>query len=1088
MILMLVSSCKGMAGTVVLLLLGVFSAAGEEKPDWQNPVVIGINKEPPRATFGVFDSVPAALNNERHESKFHQTLNGTWKFSWVKAAADRPRDFFLPAADVSDWDEIEVPSNWQMKGYGVPIYVNQPMAFPNNPPFVPAEYSPVGSYRRSFTLPEQWDGRETFIHFDGVKSAFYIWVNGVRVGYSQGSMTPAEFNLTPYLKKGDNTLAVEVYRWSDGSYLEDQDTWDLSGIYRDVYLFSKPKVHIRDIHAVTRLDDRYEDAVLDVAVDLRNLSGASLTSGEVVCELINIHDEKNVIVSGRIVANDESRLNIQLAVDNPLKWSAETPHLYKLAVSLRVNDEVVEATCINIGFKRVEVVGNQFLVNGKAIYLKGVNRPEMDPHRGNALTRERMLEDIMLMKRFNINAVRTSHYPSHPYFMDLCDEYGIYVYDEANIESHENRIVGGLWECDVGDLPGDDPVWGNQVLDRVERLVHRDKNRAAVVIWSLGNESGAGDAFIRARDRIREIAPDRPVIYHDMRFYPDGDTGGFAFNILDSGYVEADELEQAYAGPESFKSTKWSRYFPYEDFVARPNIFNEYAHAMGNSVGNFSDVWEVIEKYPALQGGFIWDWADQAIVNKTDDGREYFAYGGDFGPVTVHTKQKGHEHYVGNFLVNGLVLPDRRPSPALWEVKKVQQNIGVTAVDPADGRFRINNKYFFQGLEFVETAWQLLEDGRPVAEGMLDLPLIPPQQSAEIEVPLQNVGWRTDREYFIKLSFRLRDDTDWAKKGHEVAWEQFPVPTVRETKREPAGHQAVQMLKTEKAYIISSGNARTEISRENGFLSSYSVGGVEVLKGTLRPNFWRAPTDNDTHIRSGFWGAWREATENVQLISLTPEEDVGSTRRIEARFRLPDVESEYTLTYSFRGDGSVRVEWKLNTPEPNKQGVIPRLGMCFKLDESLNQVAWYGRGPHESYLDRKAGAEVGLFRKTVEELHHPYITPQENGNRSDARWATFVGKDGRGLKITGAPLMDFSAWNYSQRDLAGAKHGHELPDRDFIAVNVDKKQSGLGGTNSWGGKPLERYRLLPGCHSFEFMVSPVIQATGARTLAHMPAE
>jgi beta-galactosidase len=1078
---------KTITNICALLLLGGISAAAEKQPDWQNPAVIGINKEAPRATFGVFDSVTAALNSERDESKFHQSLNGSWKFKWVKAAGDRPKYFFLPETDVSNWAEIEVPSNWQMKGYGVPIYVNQPMAFPNNPPFIPAEYSPVGSYRRPFTLPEQWGGRETFIHFDGVKSAFYIWVNGERIGYSQGSMTPAEFNLTPFLKAGENTLAVEVYRWSDGSYLEDQDTWDLSGIYRDVYLYSKPKIHIRDIHAVTRLDDAYEDAVLDVTVDVRNLSESSLQAGEIVCELMDVRDGKTVIArgavsAGEIAARDEARIKVQLAVDNPLKWSAETPHLYKLAVSLKQGGALVEATRLNMGFKRVEIVGNQFLVNGKAIYLKGVNRPEMDPHHGNALTRERMLEDVLLMKQFNINAVRTSHYPSHPYFMDLCDEHGLYVYDEANIESHENRITGGRYECAVGDLPGDNPVWGDQVMDRVQSVVHRDKNRAAVIIWSLGNESGAGDGFIRARDWIREIAPDRPVVYHDMRFYPDAENDGFAFNILDSGYVEADELERAYAGPESFKTTKWNSYFSYEEFIARPNIFNEYAHAMGNSVGNFSDIWKVIEKVPALQGGFIWDWADQAIVNQTEEGQDYFAYGGDFGPVTVHTKQKGYEHYVGNFLVNGLVLPDRRPNPALWEVKKVQQNIGVAAVDPAAGRFLVKNKHFFQGLEFVDTVWQLLEDGVPVAEGMLEMSNIGPQQSAEIRVPLQDFAWRTDREYFINLSFRLKNDASWAKKGHEVAWEQFPVSTVHQIAATPVEYQLIQMDKTEECYVVSAGNVRAEICRESGFISSYAVNGSELLKGKLKPNFWRAPTDNDTHIRSGFWGAWRKATENVQLVALTSEENVGETRTIQARFRLPDVESEYTLTYSFSDDGSVRVAWTLETSEPEKQGVIPRLGMCFQMDNTLRQVAWYGRGPHETYWDRKAGAGVGLFRSTVEDLHHPYVTPQENGNRSDTRWVAFTGNDGCGIRLSGASVLDFSAWNHSQEDLARAQHGHELPKRDFIAVNVDKKQSGLGGTNSWGGKPLERYRLLPGTHSFEFTLAPVIRPTGARAL------
>ena len=1063
-------------------LVGAIAASGllsaQDKPEWQNHKIIGINKEKPHATFGVFKDVAKALSNQRDQSQYYKGLNGTWKFHWVKSANDRPRNFFKPGKDVSKWTDIEVPSNWQMKGFGTPIYLNQPLAFPNNPPFIPDEYSPVGSYRRTFTIPEHWNHRETFIHFDGVKSAFYIWLNGKKVGYSQGSMTPAEFNLTPYLKAGENTLAVEVYRWSDGSYLEDQDSWDLSGIYRDVYLYSKPDVHIRDIHAVTRLDDQYKDAQLDVKIDIRNQSSEMTTSDyEVVCELFDANDKpikglKSSVTIPKINHGKEHRKSVSIAVVNPLKWTAETPNLYKLIVSLRRNGEIEEVTRINIGFKRVEVVGNQFLVNGKAIYLKGVNRLEIDPYRGNAVTKERMVEDIRLMKQFNINAVRTSHYPSHPYFMDLCDQYGMYVYDEANLETHENRGPRGPYGCGLGDLPGNDPIWGDQCVDRMERLLHRDKNRASVVIWSLGNESGAGEAFIRMRDAARRIAPDRPVIYHDMRYHPDPKTGGFAMDIQDAGYVEADQLEMAYASAETFQKTQWRRYISYEDFIARPNIFNEYAHAMGNSLGNFAEIWKVVEKYPSLQGGFIWDWADQAIINRTKNGQSYFAYGGDFGPVTIHSKK--YKKYVGNFLVNGLVLPDRKPSPALWEVKKVQQNIEISAVDSATGKFNIKNKYFFKNLDFVEASWQLLEDGYPVGNGVLNPPTIEPLKNADVHISLEGYVMAKEKEYFVKISFRLKENTLWADKGHEVAWEQFKLSPRQKQVATNNTDNFAKMQKTTDAFVISAGDVVVKINRKNGFISSYCVKGKELLEGELKPNFWRALTDNDTRIRKGFWGQWRKATDNIQLVSLINAGVIDSTLVFNAKMKLPDTKSQYSISYSISGDGSVDVSWNLKTTNPKKDEVIPRIGISLKIEKSLQQVKWYGRGPHESYWDRKVSAQFGIFKKSVKELHHNYVTAQENGSRSDVRWVKFTGVNGVGFEILGSPEFCFNAWNYSQADLDKAKHDYELPERDFVTVNIDYKQTGLGGTNSWGGKPLERYRLKPGKHSSTFTIKPIL--------------
>jgi len=1040
---------------------------GENSPlDWQNHKVIGINKEEAHSVQGIFNSETDALHQSNHQSDFYYSLNGLWKFHWVKSASDRPKDFYAVDTDVSKWKSIEVPSNWQMKSYGIPIYLNQPYCFPNNPPYIPMEYSPVGSYRREFTVPNDWDGREVFIHFEGVQSAFYIWVNGKKVGYSQGSKAPAEFDLTSYLNKGKNTLAVEVYRWSDGSYLEDQDTWDLSGIYRDVYLYATPKVHVWDVHAVTKLDKTYTDASLETKVTIKNYGGKTAKNYRIEASLYDAQKKQVQGVTSKITiselpnAGGTEEMALSMEVPNPKKWSAEKPYLYCLLLNVYdAKGKLVESTAKNIGFKSVEIKGNAFLVNGKRVYIKGVNRPEIDPYTGVHITKERMEQDVKLMKQFNINAVRTSHYPSHPYFYDLCDKHGLYIYNETNIESHENRYTG---------LPGDDPIWSAACVDRMERMMHRDKNHACVIIWSMGNESGIGKTFIDMKAAARKIDPTTPIIYHDLCNIKDPVSGDYISEIFDQSYVSADEVD------DFLSNKKMPRKTTYKDIISRPYIITEYAHSMGNSMGGFSDLWDVFERYPIAQGGFIWDWADQGLVHKNKKGENFWAYGGDFGEVINHSTH--YKKYVGNFVVNGLVSPDRKPNPGLWEVKKAHQNIKLSPIVSVDKPLKIKNKFFFQSLTDVEARWELLEDGVLVKSGKLDLPHIAPQTMVTVASPIRQYAFDASKEYFFKLIFTLNKELSWAEKGHTIAWDQYLIPLQKKvlTAKVEKSSQKLVLKETTTSYNFSSKNFKAKIDKEKGFLTSYEYHGKKVVVGDLKPNFWRALTDNDSQIKSPiFLGKWKEANKslalkNIELVSNTKLQAV-----LRAKFTIANVSASYMIEYRLLANGEVTIDWKLDAPEMSvAKQVIPRLGMTTKLDKNFQEVIWYGRGPLESYWDRKESAAVGIYNKTVTELHYPYVMAQENGLRSDVRYLTLKNATGEQIKITANQPFFFSAANYTQEDLDVAKHDYELPTRDFVTLNIDSKHMGLGCKNSWGGTPLTRHLIKQGEYQGSFTITP----------------
>jgi beta-galactosidase len=1017
----------------------------QESNDWENPGMIALNKEPAHNTLMPYGDKEKASRCDRFQSEFFRSLNGKWKFHWVEKPADRPEDFYKPEYDVSMWDEIQVPLNWQLAGYGIPYYLNHPYVFEKNPPFIQHDFNPVGSYRLEFEIPTNWQDRKVFIHFDGVESAFYLWVNGKRVGYSQGSRTPAEFDISRFLQGGKNILAAEVYRWSDGSYLECQDFWRLSGIFRNVYLFSTPAIHIRDYEVWCDLDSEYRDAVLSVKARVKNYGDEASLAHSVDITLLDENDlfvEKEILMSARgeyIAPGAESLLSMKADVLDPRKWSAEDPNLYTMLLSLKdKKGNVLEYQSCRIGFREVEIKNGQLLVNGAPVLLKGVNRHEHDPDSGHYVTKKSMIKDVRLMKEHNINAVRTCHYPDDPEWYDLCDEYGLYVIDEANIESH-----GMGYRLDV--TLANKPEWKKAHLDRIQRMVERDKNHPCVIVWSMGNEAGDGTNFEAASEWIHRRDPSRPVHYEraGLRSHTD---------IYCPMYARIPHLIR-YA----------------EQRRDRPLILCEYAHAMGNSVGNLKDYWDVIEKYDHLQGGFIWDWVDQGIRKTTEDGREYWAYGGDFG----------EEKSDRNFCMNGIVLPDRSITPKLLEVKKVYQYIQMEPVAMARGAIKITNKYDFIDLDRFVIHWEVLEDGKQLLADSIARPNIAPKGAKIFDFGLDKITPKPGSEYLLDVSVRTLAPWGLLPDGYVVAREQFVLPHREEIARtELPKKQPLKWSETDHEMRIEGQDFALIFDKTTGLLISYRYRGKELIVQGPVPHFWRAPTDNDFGNRMPRRCAvWKTASSSRQLdrFEIIGQED--AKIQIQAEYTLQDVESKHTVTYSIFNTSDVIVK---NHFIPGKDGLpeLLRFGMRMRIPRDFAQVRWYGRGPQENYWDRKTGSFIGLYANTVRDQYVKYASPQENGYKTDVRWVTLSKNNGVGLLAVGLPTLCFSALPYSVEDLTqesrGTKHPTDLVERDYVELFIDYKQTGVGGDDSWGARPLEHYTLVPKEYSYSFRLRPFL--------------
>ncbi len=1031
------------------------SRTAEEKAvfDWENPDVVGRNKEPGHCTYVPYADIGTAVQNDPDKSPYTRCLNGTWKFNWVRKPADRPIHFYRDDYDVSHWDDIKVPANWELQGYGIPIYTDTDYPFPANPPRIPHDYNPVGSYRMNFTVPETWQERQVFLHFGGVKSAFYVWINGKEVGYSQGSKTPAEFNISESIRSGKNTLAVEVYRWSDGAYLEDQDYWKISGIERGVFLFSTPNVMIRDFFVLGDLDEFYRNGKIEVTVDVKSYLRDTPEKHKIQMHLFD-GDQRPVFETPGQEAVEfnetgDAEVRFEKFIENPKKWSAETPNLYTLVLSLLdESGKTAEVVSCQTGFRKVEIKGGQLLVNGIPVTIKGVNRHEHEPETGRVVSEEYMMKDIRLMKQFNINAVRTSHYPNVPRWYELCDRYGLYMIDEANIESH------GMGYRPDRTL-GNNPAWQKAHLERTVRMVERDKNHPAVIIWSLGNEAGDGVNFEATYSWIKKRDPSRPVQYERAETRPHTD-------IVCPMYRQIHHLED----------------FLKKGLGNRPLILCEYAHAMGNSVGNLQDYWDYFDKHRELQGGFIWDWVDQGLLKKNEEGEEFWAYGGDFGPPDTLSDK--------NFCINGLVFPDRKLHPHIWEVKKVYQSIKVKPLDLKTGKMRIFNTYDFTDFNVFETKWTVMADEEEIARGKLPRMDIPPRCSQEVTLPLSNIEPEPGKEYFLKLSFTLREPKSLLPEGHEVAWEQFKLPLSQsvpaiDRKRFPK----LSLQKSEGLIEIKGKNFTISFDEPTGMLTSYVLENTELIRSGPAPNFWRAPTDNDFG-----WGMpkrlriWKGAGAGRNVEKVATKRVSSREVQVDVVSRIPAGDAKYSTSYRIFGSGDIIVTNSF-APGNTAQPEMPKFGMIMTLPAEFENIIWYGRGPHENYWDRKTGSPVGVYSGKVMDLYHPYIRPQENGNRTDVRWVALINDKGIGLLAVGRPLLSISAHHFIDEDFDPGlekrqRHTFHLKKRDLVTLKLDYKQMGVGGDTSWGdrARPHPEYRLPVKEYSYSFRLRPFSEKEG----------
>lgn len=1033
------------------------------KYDWENPEMIGQNKEPAHNTMIPCQDITSALSGNYEQSKFYKSLNGKWKFNWVEKFVDRPEDFYKLSYDVSNWKEIPVPSNWEMQGYDVPIYTNVKYPYSLKTKGAPGfkyDYTPVGSYRYEFSIPDEWESREIFIHFGGVISAFYLWINGEKVGYSVESMTPAEFNITKFLVKGTNVLAAEVYRYSSGSYFEDQDMWRMSGIFRDVYLYSTPKLHIRDFFVRCDLDPKYIDAVLKIRVKIKNFSGTDCNKYSLN---ILLYDENQKIVESdplikneiNILSYTEIQFDLEKEIKNPVKWNAEQPYLYSVVLVLKdSNGQIIEVESCKYGFKKVEIKNAQILINGKSIKLKGVNRHDFDEIHGKYVPLETMIKDVTIFKQYNINALRTSHYPDDPRLYDLCDKYGIYVLDEANVETHGLRR----------SIPNSDPKWTKASVDRMVRMVERDKNHACVFMWSLGNEAGNGDNFVKMKEEAKKIDNTRP-------FHYEGDYELNESDVFSSMYTKIPELEKSgkfetvWHGPVKVHPEK------YRD---KPRMLCEYAHSMGNSTGNLQDYWDIIEKYDNIIGAFIWDFVDQGIRRIDDKGRMWWAYGGDLG-------NDKNGHHDSNFCINGIVRPDRSPNPGLYEVKKVYQYIKVNPIDVKNGVFEIYNKNFFQDLEYVDGSWEILKDGKIVNDGSLNKLRTPAGITEKISIDFSKIIFDPNSKYHITIKFTLSNETIWAKKGFLVAWDQFEIPidAPKRIELQSLGDSKnkTAMNETDAFYQIDSQRISIRIDKKTGLISDYSIDKIPFLLEPLKPNLWRVLTDNDIGILRfvpfliKFKMKWRKKMNKIKMIKLEVIEQKSEVIIIQTKLKVPGEKSLFEIKYSIAGSDELIIECKFM---PSKE--IPRFGMQTSVNKTYNFIEWFGRGPHETMWDRKTGAMIGIYSSKTEDLVHDYVRPQENGNRSDVYWFSVEDENKKGIRVSdfSGTLLNFSVWPYSMDDLDNAAHINELPRRDFNTINIDYKQKGAGGDDSWGAPIHKEYRLLGNIeYRYAFKINPL---------------
>ena len=1031
--------------------------------DWENPEIFQVNTRPAHTTSRFFPDRASALRGE--ESPWERSLNGLWRFHWSPNPAGSPKDFYRPDYDASQWATIPVPANWEMHGYSLPQYINigpRPGLSKKRIPTIDHQRNQIGCYRHTFTLPGDWRDMRVLLRFDGVRSAFTLYLNGQKVGYSQGSNTPAEFEITPYLQPGENLVAAEVYSLCDGTYLEDQDMWRLSGIFRDVTLCAVPQLHLVDYFLSSEFDANLEHAALLVQAEIEQPADQPPTGCSLRISLLNETGEgvgEALFLQGTTLPDDVSnlcRLQGQMPVQAPQKWSAEVPTLYTVLIEvLNQAGSVVEATARPFGFRKIEIKHRQILVNGQPVIMKGVNRHEWDPLTGQVMTPERIEKDIRLLKQYNINAVRTAHYPNHALFYELCDRYGLYVMDETNLETH------GVSK----HIPGSRREWRAAVVNRLERMVLRDRNHPCILFWSLGNEAGHGTNFEHMKHAALALDRTRPFHYEGDHFHVVSD-------VISTMYPSPERLEQIVQAEKTIRFHDSEGILgvrvPPEVYGKVPVLICEYTHAMGNSVSQLDRHMQIFERYPQAAGGYIWDFIDQALLKKTANGQDFWAYGGDFG-------DQPNDSYL---CINGLLDAQRQPHPHAFEVKKLYQDVAVVPRDLVAGKVAVRNKRWFSNLSDYRLEWELLENGRSIQHGQLAPLSTPPGQEEEIQLPYHLPLPKAGAEYHLTLRFRLAEATPWAAAGHLAAWEQFPLPLPTPPAPQPDldSIPAVEIDFKDDQILLLTENVQVQFDPQRGLLSGYQMDGQQLLASPLIPNFWRAPLDNDSLI--GFWFPlleprlslrkfWAQAAEKRVLKDFQLEQMADGSVEVHTSFKIPYGKQPLELDYTVRGDGEVRVSYSFT---PRKQAM--RIGLCLQVPASYGRLSYFGLGPHESMPDRKASGIAGVFQGQIEELIHHYTHPQENGNRSDVRWARLTDQRGAGLEVqaAGETLLNISAWPYTQKDLEAARHIHELPRRETITFNIDYAQRGVGDLFSYlHGWPPET--ILPAKHTYRYSFS-----------------
>ena len=1026
---------------LICALASVGLTAFAQQPEWQDPNVNAINRAAMHTNYFAYESEQAALKGCRLASDNYMTLNGTWKFNWVQNADQRPTDFYKVDFNDKGWDNIQVPGVWELNGYGDPIYVN--VGYPwrsqykNNPPYVPTVNNHVGTYRKEIELPADWKGRQIMAHFGSVTSNMYLWVNGKFVGYSEDSKLEAEFDLTKYLRPGKNIIAFQVFRWCDGTYLEDQDFFRYSGVGRDCYLYTRTANHIEDIRITPDLDAQYKDGTLQIDIQMK---------GKGTVDLKLLDKEGKEVTTAQVKGSGKQTAS--MTVSNPAKWTAETPNLYTLVANLQENGKIIESIPVKVGFRKIELKNGQILVNGQAVLFKGADRHEMDPDKGYVVSRERMIQDIKRMKELNINAVRTCHYPDNNLWYDLCDEYGIYVVAEANIESH------GMGYGD--ETLAKNPLFAKAHLERNQRNVQRGYNHPSIIFWSLGNEAGFGPNFeacykwIKAEDKTRAV-----------------------------------QYEQA--GTNEYTDIFCPMYYSYESCenyskgnIDKPLIQCEYAHAMGNSQGGFKEYWDLVRKYPKYQGGFIWDFVDQSARWYTKDGKEFYGYGGDFNRYDASDN---------NFQNNGLISPDRVPNPHAHEVGYIYQNIWVKPVDLQKGEISIYNENFFRDLSDFYAEWQLLANGEVLQSGIINDLKVGPQQTVnqKLNYTLDNIC--PCKEVLLNVAFKLKNTETLLPAGFAVAQQQLSVreykaPENLLTEKKIAhDYTSAPVVEDNDSYylIVKGENFHIDFERRSGYLSLYDVNGLSILDegAQLTPNFWRAPTDND--MGAGLqkkYLAWKNP--EIKLTSLEHATENGLVV-VTAKYDMPTVSAKLTLTYRINKEGAIEVTQSMTTDKNAKVSNMFRFGMRAALNKNLSNIQYYGRGPIENYADRNNSTNIGKYAQTVDEQFYSYIRPQETGTKTDIRWWNQTNKGGNGIQLVGKTPFSASALHYTMESLDDGlekdqRHSELVPQTDCVNFCIDKVQMGLGCVNSWGALPLDKYMVPYQDYEFTFVIKPIQNA------------